>query len=105
MTLNISRSVVENATMNQLQSVEHICAMDLLKDVEDLLGNVESWPKYIIYNMLVQEPNPSSVKKAVSYIIHSLRPTLSWEVTVGSDGPTLHETHVYIFSAKIIYQY
>jgi len=42
--------------------------MDPLKVVEDILGNVESWPTYIIYNMFVVEPNTISVKKVAAFM-------------------------------------
>ena len=46
--------------------------MDPLKVVEDILGNVESWPTYIIYNMFVVEPITISVKKVVAFIMAML---------------------------------
>ena len=42
--------------------------MDLLKAVEDLLGDMECWPTYVIYNMFVEEPKPSTVKKIAAFM-------------------------------------
>ena len=41
--------------------------MDPLKTVEDILGDVESWPTYIIYMFLV-EPNTISIKKVAAFM-------------------------------------
>jgi len=37
--------------------------MDLLRAVEYILGDVESWPAYIINNLFVVKPDTGSVKK------------------------------------------
>jgi len=42
--------------------------MDPLSSVEDVLGDVETWPTYIIYNMFVVEPNTISVKKIAAFL-------------------------------------
>jgi len=42
--------------------------MDPLTAVEDLLGEVESWTTYAIYNMFVEEPSPTSVKKIAAFM-------------------------------------
>jgi len=42
--------------------------MDLLSSVEDISGDVETWPTYIIYNMFVVEPNTISVKKIAAFM-------------------------------------
>ena len=39
-----------------------------LSAVEDLLGKVECWPTYVIYNMFVEEPNPITVKKVAAFM-------------------------------------
>jgi len=41
--------------------------MDLLREVEDILGDVESWPTYLIYDIFVVEPNRHSVKKVAAF--------------------------------------
>jgi len=44
--------------------------MDPLKAVLDFLFDVECWPTYFIYNMFVEEQNPTSVKNvAVLYMV------------------------------------
>ena len=45
-----------------------VSAMDPLKAVEDFLGDVESWPTYVIYNIFVEKPNTSSVKKVATFM-------------------------------------
>ena len=45
--------------------------MDPLIAVEDILGGVESWPTYIIYNMFLVEPNTISVKKVAAFMYGS----------------------------------
>jgi len=42
--------------------------MDHLKAVEDMLGDVETWPSYVIYNMFIVEPNTISVKKIAAFM-------------------------------------
>jgi len=42
--------------------------MDPLRAVEDILGDVESWPTYIIYNMFLVESNTISVKKIAAFM-------------------------------------
>jgi hypothetical protein len=42
--------------------------MDPLSAVEDLLGEVECWPTYVIYNMFVEELSPTSVKKIAAFM-------------------------------------
>ena len=42
--------------------------MDPLQAVEDILGNVESWPSYVIYNIFIQEPCPSRIKKIAAFM-------------------------------------
>jgi len=42
--------------------------MDPLQAVEDILGNVESWPTYVIYNIFVEEPCPESIKKVAAFM-------------------------------------
>lgn len=37
--------------------------MDPLTAVEDLFGEVDSWPIYHIFNLFVEQPSPTSVKK------------------------------------------
>ena len=42
--------------------------MDPLRAVKDLLGVVDSWPTYIIYNIFVEVPSPRRVKKVASFM-------------------------------------
>ena len=42
--------------------------MDPLSAVEDLLGEVECWPTYVIYKMFVEELSPTSVKKIAAFM-------------------------------------
>ena len=42
--------------------------MDPLQAVEDLLGDVGSWPTYVMYNIFVEVPSPSSVKKVAAFM-------------------------------------
>ena len=42
--------------------------MDPLKTVEDILGDVESWPTYIVFNLFVVETNTISVKKVAAFM-------------------------------------
>ena len=42
--------------------------MDPLRAVEDILGDVDTWPTYIIFNIFVEVPDPSSVKKVAAFI-------------------------------------
>jgi len=42
--------------------------MDPLRAAEDVLGDVESWPTYVIYHMFVVEPNTISVNKVAAFI-------------------------------------
>jgi len=48
--------------------------MDPLKAVEDFLGDMESWPTYVIYNIFVDESNPSSVKKIAAFMYGNVIP-------------------------------
>jgi len=45
-----------------------IAVMDPLRAVEDILGDLETWPTYIITNMFIVEPNTISVKKVVAFL-------------------------------------
>ena len=51
--------------------------MDPLRAVEDTLGDVESWPTYIIYNMFLVEPNTISVKKVAAFMYGNGVPVIS----------------------------
>ena len=42
--------------------------MDPLQAVEDILGNVETWPTYAIYNIFDEEPCPKSIKKVAAFM-------------------------------------
>lgn len=42
--------------------------MDPLKAVEDIFGDVESWPSYVIYNRFVEEPSQCSVKIVAAFM-------------------------------------
>ena len=42
--------------------------MDPLRTVEDLLGDVDSWPTYVIHNIFIEVPDPSSVKKVAAFM-------------------------------------
>ena len=42
--------------------------IDPLRAVEDILGDVESWHTYIIYNMFLVEANTISVKKVAAFM-------------------------------------
>ena len=42
--------------------------MNPLQAVVDLLVDVDSWPIYVIYNIFVDVPYPSSVKKVAAFI-------------------------------------
>ena len=39
-----------------------------LRSDEDILGDVETWPLYVINNMFVVEPNTISVKKIAAFM-------------------------------------
>jgi len=45
--------------------------MDPLRLVEVILGDAESWPTYVIYNMFVVEANTISVKKVAAFMYGS----------------------------------
>ena len=45
-----------------------ICVMDPLRAAEVILGDVETWPTHIIYNMFVVKLNTISVKKVVAFM-------------------------------------
>jgi len=51
--------------------------MDTLRAVEDILGDVESWSTYIIYNMFLVEPNSISVKKVAAFMYGNAVPVTS----------------------------
>jgi len=42
--------------------------MVLLRAVENILDDLEPWPTYVIYNMLVVVPNEISVKKVAAFM-------------------------------------
>ena len=42
--------------------------MDTLRAVEEMLGDVETWPLYVIYNMFILEPNKISVNKIATFM-------------------------------------
>ena len=48
--------------------------MDPSKAVEDMLGVVETWPTYVIFNMFLVEPNTISVKKVTAFMYDSAVP-------------------------------
>jgi len=41
--------------------------MDTVKAVEDVLGDIDTWPSYVIYNMSLIETNAITVKKVASF--------------------------------------
>lgn len=41
--------------------------MDALRAFEYISGNVESWPAYLIYDILVVEHNTNSVKNVAAF--------------------------------------
>ena len=49
--------------------------MDPLQAAENLLGNVDSWLTYVIYNIFVEVPSPSSVSKVAAFIYGSSVPS------------------------------
>ena len=51
--------------------------MDPLRAVEDILGDVESWPTYIIYNMFLVEPKTISEKKVAAIMYGNAVPVTS----------------------------
>jgi len=42
--------------------------MDPLSAVEDILGNVESWPTSTIIDIFVRNPNATSVQNVVAFM-------------------------------------
>ena len=42
--------------------------MNPLKAVEDILGNVETWPSYVLFNIFVEIPCPQSIKKVAAFM-------------------------------------
>jgi hypothetical protein len=42
--------------------------MDTLRKVEDILGDVECWSTYLIYDIFVVEPNRNNVKNVAAFI-------------------------------------
>ena len=51
--------------------------MDPLKAFEDISGDVESWPTYIIYNLYVVERSTISVKKVAAFMYGNAVPMIS----------------------------
>jgi len=42
--------------------------MNTFTAVEDILGNVESWPTYVKYNIFVEKPCPSCIKEFAAFM-------------------------------------
>ena len=42
--------------------------MDPLRAFEDILGDVDCCPTYVIYNIFVEVPDPSSIKKLAAFM-------------------------------------
>jgi len=42
--------------------------MEPLRAIEDISGDVESWPVYLIYDIFVLEPNTNSVKNVAAFM-------------------------------------
>jgi len=58
-----------NRSQRALETV--ICVfftMDPLRAVEDIVGDVDSWPTYIICDLFVTEPNTISVKHVADFM-------------------------------------
>ena len=42
--------------------------MNPLEAVEDILGNVETWHSYVLFNIFVEIPCPQSIKKVAAFM-------------------------------------
>ena len=72
--------------------------MDPLRAVEDILGDVESWPTYVIYNLFVVKPNTISVKKVAAFMYGNAVP-VSRAINCFNACMELDSSNSYISSA------
>ena len=36
--------------------------MDRLSEIEEIIGNIDTWPTFIIHNMFIETPHRESIK-------------------------------------------